>query len=142
MNNSNPFDNKNFETYTIRTWGESIRERREQLNITARQLAKSINMSTVYLSELERCNRPAPSGFISGIDYMSRIAEALELDSSQKETFNLMASVSRLNMMNLVATYCTKNLSSLRFLLKAVETNLSNEEWEKLYQSIFETHDE
>lgn len=137
MSSSNPFDNKNIQSFTIRTFGEAIRERREQLEMTSRQLAKSIGISPVYLSEIERCSRPAPSGLISGIDYMSKLADALQLDASQKEVFNIMASLSRLNFLNMLTAYFSKNLNAFRFILQAVETNLEDSEWEKLYNETF-----
>ena len=139
MNNSNPFDNKNVGTYTIRTLGESLRERREQLGITSRQLAKNIGIPPVILSEIERCSRPIPLSFISGIDYVTRLAEALSLTDSQKENLNIMAEVSRFDMLNSISNYCIKNTGAIRFLIQAMESNLSNDCWESLYKEIFES---
>ena len=138
MDYLNPFDNTKVESYTSKTFGLSVRKRREQLNISLRQMAKKIGMSPIYLSDIERGNRPAPTGIISGIDYMSNLEKEMCLTDSQKKVYTLMAQISHLSATNLVNNYLINNLSSLKFLLKAIEKNLANAEWENLYQLMFE----
>ena len=134
---TNPFDNKKISTYTIKTFGESVRKRRIQLDISVREMAKRLGMSPVYLSDIERGNRPAPSGIVSGIDYMSKLAKELDLTDSQKLTYTLMANFSHLNPMNSIDNYFINNPNALKFFLQAIENNLTNAEWEKIYELIF-----
>lgn len=134
----NPFDNSDVASYTVNTFGESVRELREQLNISVREMARRIKMSPIYLSDIERGSRPAPSGINSKIDYMSILAKELHLTDSQKEVFTLMAEVSHLNPMNRIENYFINNPSSLKFFIKAIEKELPNEKWENLYQLMFE----
>lgn len=133
----NPFDNKEISTYTVKTFGESVRKRRIQLDISVREMAKRLGMSPVYLSDIERGNRPAPSGIISGMDYMSILAKELALTDSQKLAYTLMANFSHLKPMNSMDNYFINNPNSLKFFLKAIENNLTNAKWEKIYELIF-----
>ena len=96
MNYVNPFDNNDISSYTVNSFGESVRQRREELDISVRKMAERLGMSAMYLSDIERGKRPAPSGNISGKD------------------------------------------CALKFFLNAIQKEMSNEKWEKLYQLIFD----
>ena len=78
MNYLNPFDNNDISSYTVNSFGESVRQRREELDISVRKMAKRLGMSAMYLSDIERGKRPAPSGNISGKDYMSILENGLK----------------------------------------------------------------
>lgn len=130
--NENPFNNSDIKSYTIHTFGESIRQRRKQLGLTIRELAKSIGMSPMYLCEVERGNRSAPSGTYSGIDYMSALAEELELTESQKSVFQAMAVITIMKNNRLPNNYFKENPSALEFFIMAVEEKWDNEKWKKL----------
>ena len=133
MNYSNPFDNMEIELYTSSTFGESVRIRREQLNYSVREMAKKVKMSAIYLSEIERGIRPAPSGIISGINYEELLINVLELNDSQRETFIRMAWLSRASQNKTMDGYFIKNPWALKLILKAMEENWNDEQWVKLY---------
>ena len=137
MNYLNSFDNNDIASYTTNSFGEGVRQRREELNISVREMARRLGMSAIYLSEIERGIRPAPSGIISGKDYMSILAKELNLTDSQKVVFIFMAKMSHLSTSNLIDNYFINNPSAFKFLLNAIEKEIQNEEWEKLYQLIF-----
>lgn len=136
MDYHNPFDNQDVTSYTVKTFGDSVRQRRKQLDISLRKMARKIGMTPVYLSEIERGNRPAPTGIVSGIDYMSILAKELYLTDSQKKTYKIMAQVSHMRKIKLMDNYFINNPSALKFAMRAMEENWTNEQWEKLYDSI------
>ena len=138
MNYSNPFDNNDISSYTTHSFGEGVRQRREELNISVREMARRLGMSAIYLSEIERGLKPAPSGIISGKDYMSILVKELRLTDSQKEVFILMAEISHLSTKNLIDNYFINNPSALKFLLNDFKKEMPNEKWEKLYQLMFD----
>lgn len=45
---------------TERTFGSFVKSRREQMGLSVRALATSLDISAVYLSDIENFNRPAP----------------------------------------------------------------------------------
>lgn len=96
-------------SYTTHSFGEGVRQRREELDISVREMARRLGMSAIYLSEIERGLKPAPSGIISGKDYMSILVKELRLTDSQKEVFILMAEISHLSTMNLIDNYFINN---------------------------------
>lgn len=136
MNNLNPFDNQDFANYTSKTFGKSIRQRREQLGISLREMARHLNMSAVYLSDIERGNRPAPSGRLSKIDYMSIMSKALQLNISQQKNFIIMAHVSHINNDSFFDSYFINNPSALKFLVNAIANDWTNDQWEDIYHLV------
>ena len=138
MNYSNPFDNNDISSYTTHSFGKSVRQRREELNISVREMARRLGMSAIYLSEIERGLRPAPSGIISGKNYIDILTKELCLTDSQKEVFIQMAEISHLSTINLIDNYLINNPSALKFFLNAIQKEMPNEKWEKLYQLMFD----
>lgn len=137
MKYANPFDNTKLASYTVKTFGESVRQRREQLGMSVREMAKRVGMSPIYLSDIERGTRPAPSGINSGKDFMSILEKELCLTDSQKSVYTLMAELSRLSKKNLLDEYFINNPYALKFVLKAIQNDLNDAEWEKIYELIF-----
>ena len=132
----NPFDNNEMSSYNIKTFGKSVRERRKQLGLSCRELARRIDISPVYLSYIENGKRPAPYGLNSGKDYMSILAKELGLTESQEAVFNSMAKISHLDSTDFIEKYFCDNPSSFKFILKAIEEDMTNEDWDKLYKLI------
>ena len=137
----NPFDNQDITTYTPQTFGESVRERRLQLGLSGREVAKRIGMSPIYLCDIEKSSMPAPSGICSKIDYMSALATVLQLTDEQKAIFNIMGEFSAMKKAKFMGNYFFNNPSAFKFFMIAVNKNWSNEEWEKLYTTVFETNE-
>lgn len=131
----NPFDNTDIASYNVKTFGDSVRTRREQLNYSVREMAKKVKMSAIYLSEIERGIRPAPRGIVSGINYEELLVNVLELNDSQKKTFFMMARLSRASKDKTLDGYLIKNPWALKLILKAMEENWNDEQWEKVYNS-------
>lgn len=138
MNHENPFDNRDVKHYTANTFGESVRQRRKQMGISIRQMAKSVGMSPIYLSEIERGHRAAPSGVLSKIDYMSALAKELDLTESQKKVFETMAQLTYMKKIKVLDNYFINNPSALKFFIMAVEEKFDNDKWDELYNSTFE----
>ena len=135
MTSKNPFDNQDVTTYTIQTFGNNVRQRREYLGISVREMAKRVGMSTSYLSEIERGTRPAPSGVNSEIDYMSKLADELHLTASQKIAYDIMAKVSHMDKNREIDNYFLSNPNALKTLIYAIEENWTDEQWKDLYDS-------
>ena len=70
-----------------RTFGEFIREKRLQRNITLRMLVELLDLSPVHMSNIENNRRPAPKD-----EVLKRIIEVLKLDKqAQEEMYELAA---------------------------------------------------
>ena len=81
--------------YDKYTFGKCIRARREELGRSVRDLAKAVQMSTIYLSDIERGLRVAPTSNTKGIDYMENLIRELSVKEDEILAFRAMAEVSK-----------------------------------------------
>lgn len=135
MQYKNPFDNQDLKNYTETTFGESVRIRRQQLNIELRDLAKQIGMSQSYLCEIENGKKTAPSGANSGIDYIARLINVLDLNSSQQINLKIMADFSRMSNKYMIS-YFFDNPNALKILIMAIKEGWNDEQWERIFKLI------
>lgn len=68
---------------------------------------------------------------------MSILADELCLTETQRLAYTLMAKFTYPHTNNSIDNYFVNTPDSLRFLLKAIETNLTNEDWNMMYALIF-----
>ena len=72
------------------TFGEYVRRKRMAVGITLRGLAAKLDISPVYMSNIENNRRPAP-----GVEMMGRIIAILRLGKSEQEYLLDLAAKSR-----------------------------------------------
>lgn len=123
--------------YSRTTFGKCIRARREELGKTAKEVAKAIGMSSVYLSDIERGLRAAPTGANSGINYMELLIEELQISPDEKHAFQTMAEVSSGRYED-ISSYLSRNNSARVALRLADEKHISDDEWMKFIKHIQE----
>ena len=129
------------EEYDEKTFGLCIREKREMLNKSVRGLAKEIGMSAVYLSDIERGNRPAPTGLISKRDYMADLVKALELTPEEETAFYSMAKVTN-SCLEQYKDYLARTPDARVALRLAGENNASLEIWREFIKLLNEKNSE
>ena len=129
------------EDYNERTFGSCIREKRETLNKSVRGLAREIGMSPVYLSDVERGNRPAPTGIISKRDYMADIVKALQLTPEEEKAFYSMAEVT-VSHFDEFKDYLARTPEARIALRIAGEKNVSPEKWREFIKMLNESNPE
>lgn len=128
--------------YTNRTFGECVRKKRNELGLSVRAVAKELEMSAVYLSEIELGKRSAPSGTNSGINYMRKLINVLKLEKDEIHAFYSMAEMS-LSRLSDIGSYISKKPIVQAALRLAEEVNASDDEWEKFINHLNElnSHD-
>ena len=85
----NDFEQRN--KITVETFGRFVREKREQMGLSVRALAKLVGTSAVYLNDIEHSNRPAPRN----PNVLSRLVNELHLDLDEQQRFNKLSLASR-----------------------------------------------
>lgn len=123
------------EEYSKPTFGKCIRARREELGKTAKEVAKAIGMSPVYLSDIERGLRPAPTGANSGINYMENLIKELQIPSDEVHAFLTMAEVSSGRYED-ISSYLSRSPTARVALRLADEKGISEDEWLKFIEHI------
>lgn len=121
--------------YTKATFGKCIRARREELGKTAKEVAKAIGMSPVYLSDIERGLRAAPTGANSGINYLENLIRELQIPSDEKHAFFTMAEASSGRYED-ISSYLSRSPSARMALRLADEKKIPEDEWLKFIEHI------
>ena len=107
--------------------GRIIKKKREELGYSIRELAKKIDMSPVYLCNIENGKRNLPS------DYkLLLIANVLFLSQEEKITFFDKISESQKRIPIDVNKYLFDNKEAIVFIRSAEKHNYKNSDWEKL----------
>lgn len=76
---------------TEETFGMFVRSKREQMGLSVRALAQKLDISAVYLSDIENFNRPAPRKE----EVLVKLAEVLCLSCEEQLFLNRAALASR-----------------------------------------------
>ena len=87
-------------------------------------------MSPIYLSDIERGLRVAPTNNTKGIDYMENLIRELNIEDDEILAFNAMAEVSKGQYIDIQA-YLSKTPSARLALRLADEEDIPDEEWKK-----------
>ncbi|MBR1662704.1 MAG: helix-turn-helix domain-containing protein [Ruminococcus sp.] len=123
--------------YTKTTFGECIRARREELKRSVRDVAKAIQMSPVYLSDIERGLRVAPTGANKRINYMDNLIRELKISEGERNAFFTMAEATTGRFSD-ISSYLSTSHSARVALRLAKEAELSEDEWQKFIDHIRE----
>lgn len=125
------------EEYTDKTFGQCIRKRREELGLSVRALASKIGMSPVYLSDIERGNRNAPTGANVKKNYMSKLIQELQIGKDEISAFYDMAEATKGRYVD-ISSYLDRNENARLALRLANEGDIPDEEWLKFIAQINE----
>lgn len=125
------------EEYNDKTFGQCIRKRREELGVSVRALAEKIGMSAVYLSDIERGNRNAPTGANVKKDYMSKLIQELQIGENELTAFYDMAAATRGRYAD-INSYLDRSVSARLALRMANEGDIPESEWLKFIERINE----
>ena len=120
---------KYYKANKTEVFGDFIRSRRTELGISARQLAIRLNISAVYMTDIERNQRPAP------ITLLNDLIEELQIDDSEQDAFYDLAELSHQNWPE-ITEFITKRPEARKFLKLASSVNLSDEVFKKLYSLV------
>lgn len=127
MENNMKMNQKNA-LYDKYAFGKFIRKRRNELKLTIKQLAETMQISTIYLRDIEKGNRMLPLISQKGKENLKILVEALHISKDEEESFYKMFIAMR-GFDESLQEYVKNN----KYLLEAVrlskEVNLSDEEW-------------
>ena len=104
------------------TFGKKLRELRVNSDIGLRELARLIDKSPGYLSDVERDHVPPPSE-----DVILKIAEAMTADKKE-----LLALAQKMDPE--ISNYVAREPEAADFLRMAKQKEFDSDDWEKLSQ--------
>ncbi len=119
------------------TFGAFINQKRSGKGLTLREFSKLIEISPEYLSKIENGLRSAPQNNI-----LEKMADKLYLNVEERELLFDLAAKSKpyLSLASDLVEYINENEIVHKTLRLAKRCELTNEEWQKFFEQIFETH--
>jgi len=119
----------NWNDYDEFSFGKFITKRRKELGMSLRQMALSLGMSAVYLSDIEHgARKPSEK-------YMDNFVMCLHITETELNDFYTMANVSKGRYFEF-KDYLDENYYARTFLRLAKEKELSDDEWQNIINQI------
>lgn len=113
------------------TFGEFIILKRKEKDISARQLAIAINISPVYMCDIEKDRKFALSD-----ELLNKIRRTLLLSEEDSELFYDLAAKSRKTVSADLPGYIMENEIVRTALRTAKKNNIPDEKWERFIKDI------
>lgn len=102
-------------------FGAFVKARRQELDMSVRDLAKEVNLTPAYISDIEKGNRNAP------LNHLPVFQKALQIPEDQSDAFIDLAGVYSGNWPDLNEYLC-KTPNARKFFRIAKRKNMSGEE--------------
>lgn len=115
-------------SYDKYTFGKCIKEQREEQGLTLRYVAKEMNITPAYLSDIEKGNRYAPRK----VGFMARLVKLLNIKGEDIKYLSDMAGATR-GFYEEFRNYIKENSNVRDFIRYAKRLNLTNEEWQEVF---------
>lgn len=120
-------------TQDERTFGIFLRQRREELGLTLRELASKLQVTAAYLSDIEKGNRRAP------INYIGELCIALEISEEERVLFEDLANITHKMACPDMEPYLRNKEIARVALRKARDRDISDEKWAEILRIIDES---
>ena len=114
------------------TFGSFLREKRMACGLTLRGMAAKLDLSPVYMSNIENDRRAAPSQ-----EYLERMALLLQLDKPEREWLLDLAAKSKQNRVSADLPDYIMDREIVRAALRtAKEADATDQEWQEFIDRI------
>lgn len=114
------------------TFGSFVREKRQSIGLSLRTLAAKLDLSPVYMSNIENDRRAAPSQ-----EYLERMALLLQLDKPEREWMLDLAAKSKQNRVSADLPDYIMDREIVRAALRtAKEADATDQEWQEFIDRI------
>lgn len=114
------------------TFGSFVREKRQSIGLTLRTLAAKLDLSPVYLSNIENDRRPAPTRA-----YLERLEQELHLSKVETEQMLDLAAKSQNNRVSADLPDYIMDREIVRAALRtAREADATDQEWQDFIDRI------
>ena len=116
-----------------KTFGIFLRQRREELGLTLREVASELEVTAAYLSDIEKGNRRAP------INYIGELCEVLKILETERLLFEDLANVTHKMACPDMEPYLRNKEIARVALRKARDRDISDEKWAEILKLIDES---
>ena len=115
-------------------FGSYMSEKRKNKKLTLKDIAQKLNVSVVYLSDIENNRKPAPR-----TEHLDMIADILELDGDERNTFYDLAATAipgRKAISPDLPDYIMDNDIVRTALRTAKQYDIKDDEWQEFIDKI------
>ena len=112
-------------------FGEYIKQKRQERNITLRAFADMVGIAPSYMSDIEKSKRNAPTQEI-----LDKMIEVLELNDDEKNELLDVAATSKDAIAQDLTEYVRDNSTVRVALRKAKDLNLGDDEWIRIIEEM------
>ena len=122
--------------YDKETFGKCIRQQRKEQGLSLRKLAEKIDISPIYMSDIETGKKPVP---IKNKNYelIDKIIKELKIPNEQRKFVIEMAKCTR-EYLKTISGYLPESQAGRQFIRIASEAELTDEEWKDLTNILLE----
>ena len=131
------FNSIDKESYNKYTFGKCLKQQRVERGYSAREFARLIGISVVYLCDIEKGKRYAPTTNKDNI--LEQIIMKLNIPEEQLDSFYEMAMASR--GYSVYKDYLEQDDNILKFIKTAYELEFTKEEWKLIFNLVKEISD-
>lgn len=110
-----------------RTFGDFVTHKRAEKGISIRKLANDLGITAVYLSQIERNERPAP------LNLLEEFQAFLEIEKNEEGMFNDIVYLSRETISPDIIRYLIANPNARKTIKTAIDKNISGDQ---LYDAV------
>ena len=112
-------------------FGEYIKQKRQERNITLRAFADMVGIAPSYMSDIEKSKRNAPTQEI-----LDKMIEVLNLNDDEKNELLDVAATSKDAIAQDLTKYVSENPNVRVALRKAKDLNIGDDEWIKIIEEM------
>ena len=112
-------------------FGEYIKQKRSEKNITLRAFADMLGIAPSYMSDIEKSKRNAPTQ-----DILDKMTVALEMDEENRNELYDLAASSKDAIAQDLTEYVGNNSNVRVALRKAKDMNIGDDEWIKIIEEM------
>ena len=112
-------------------FGDYIKKKRQERNITLRAFADMVGIAPSYMSDIEKSKRNAPTQEI-----LDKMIEVLNLNEDEKNELLDVAATSKDAIAQDLTEYVRNNSNVRIALRKAKDLNLGDDEWIRIIEEI------
>ena len=113
---------KNYPATSSRAFGNFIKHKREEMGFSCRGFALQLDISAVYLSDIENNHRPAPKNLLI------RLMQKLGVQENEKEAFYDLVNLSRETVEPEIIQFLIANPEARKSIRMAIKKNISGKE--------------
>ncbi len=113
------------------TFGEFIIQKRKERDIPARQLAMALNISAVYMCDIEKGRKAAVSN-----EFLAELIRILRLDEKDTARMYDLAAIARNTVSADLPEYIMENELVRTALRTAKDNDIPDEKWERFINEI------